>query len=76
MLGLGAQGDQGLLQAGDHGERHLVQLWRAPQAPGVHPEITDADRQARAEYTAQMNVPVEEYTTTYPLTYTPDDQSD
>ncbi|MER6739075.1 hypothetical protein [Streptomyces puniciscabiei] len=57
---------------GDHGERHLVQLWRAPQAPGLHPEITDADRQARAEYAAQMNVPVEEYTTPYPLTYTPD----
>ncbi|MCC5481053.1 hypothetical protein [Streptomyces barringtoniae] len=61
---------------GDHGERHLVQLWRAPQAPSLHPEITDADRQARAEYAAQMNMPVEEYTTTYPLTYTPDNQPD
>ncbi|UXY25025.1 hypothetical protein N8I84_42115 (plasmid) [Streptomyces cynarae] len=57
---------------GDRGERHLVQLWRAPQAPGVHPELTDADRQARAEYAAQMGVPVEEYTTTYPVSYTAD----
>ncbi|MGR6974921.1 hypothetical protein ACU639_35875 [Streptomyces cynarae] len=37
---------------GDHGERHLVQLWRATQAPPLHPEITEEDRQARAEYAA------------------------
>jgi hypothetical protein len=61
---------------GDHGERHLVQFWRAHQAPGVHPEITDADRQARAEYAAQMEVPVEEYTTTYPITHTFDSPLD
>ncbi|UXY24230.1 hypothetical protein N8I84_40330 [Streptomyces cynarae] len=53
---------------GDHGECHLIQLWRAPQTPPVHPEITEADRQARAEYAANMATPVEDYTTTH--TYT------
>ncbi|MCO8308848.1 hypothetical protein [Streptomyces sp. RKCA744] len=53
---------------GDRGERHLVQLWRAPQTPPVHPEITEEDRQARADYAAEQAIPVEEYTTTY--TYT------
>lgn len=51
---------------GDHGERHLIQLWPAPETAPVHPEITEADRQQRAEYAASMAVPVEEYTTTYP----------
>lgn len=37
---------------GDHGEHHLVQIWRAPQTPPEQPEFTDADRQARAEYAA------------------------
>ncbi|MEU2860329.1 hypothetical protein ABZ672_18540 [Streptomyces mirabilis] len=50
---------------GDHGERHLVQLWRAPQTPPVHPDITDADRRARADYAADMAMPVEDYTVTY-----------
>ncbi|MFJ9909817.1 hypothetical protein ACIRVK_44750 [Streptomyces sp. NPDC101152] len=51
---------------GDHGERHLIQLWPAPETAPLHPEITEADRQQRAEYAASMAVPVEEYTTTYP----------
>jgi hypothetical protein len=50
---------------GDHGERHLVQLWPAPQTPPTHPDITDEDRQARAEYAADMATPVEDYTVTY-----------
>lgn len=50
---------------GDHGERHLVQLWAAPESPPVHPEITEEDRQARAEYAAEMAVPAEDYTVTY-----------
>ncbi|MGW0969919.1 hypothetical protein [Streptomyces sp. NPDC002516] len=50
---------------GDHGERHLVQLWPAPHTPSVHPDITEADRQVRAEYAADMATPVEDYTTTY-----------
>ncbi|MFF4509299.1 hypothetical protein [Streptomyces sp. NPDC001401] len=53
---------------GDHGERHLIQLWHAPESDPVHPQITEADRQQRAEYAAAMAVPVEEYTTIY--TYT------
>ncbi|MCQ9178660.1 hypothetical protein KMT30_06370 [Streptomyces sp. IBSBF 2953] len=51
---------------GDHGERHLVQLWPAPNTPPVHPEITEADRQARAEYAADQATPVDDYTITYP----------
>jgi hypothetical protein len=42
---------------GDHGERHLVQLWRAPDTPPVHPEISEADRQARVDYAADMAIP-------------------
>ncbi|MFF4656326.1 hypothetical protein [Streptomyces sp. NPDC001381] len=38
---------------GDHGERHLVQLWRAPHSPPAHPEITEEDQQARAAYAAE-----------------------
>ena len=59
---------------GDHGERHLIQLWRAPHTPPVHPDITDTDRQARAEYAAGRATPVEDYTTTY--TYTQPDEQD
>ncbi|MEU2307905.1 hypothetical protein [Streptomyces misionensis] len=51
---------------GDHGERHLVQLWPAPQTPPVHPDISEADRQARAEYAADMAKPVEDYTAECP----------
>ncbi|MEW2121482.1 hypothetical protein AB0945_41375 [Streptomyces sp. NPDC005474] len=51
---------------GDHGERHLVQFWPAPQTPPVHPDITEADRQARAEYAADQALPVDDYTVTYP----------
>ncbi|MEU1447573.1 hypothetical protein [Streptomyces mirabilis] len=42
---------------GDHGERHLVQLWRAPRTPPAHPEITEADRRARVDYAADMAIP-------------------
>ncbi|EKX63782.1 hypothetical protein [Streptomyces ipomoeae] len=44
---------------GDHGERHLVQLWPAPATPPLHPDITEEDRQARAEYAADMAMSVE-----------------
>ncbi|WP_435642246.1 hypothetical protein ACR9VJ_00165 [Streptomyces sp. H49] len=54
---------------GDHGERHLVQLWPAPQTPPVHSDISEEDRQARAEYAADMAKPVEDYTAAYPYTY-------
>ncbi|MFF2133682.1 hypothetical protein ACFVW1_51890 [Streptomyces olivochromogenes] len=54
---------------GDHGERHLVQLWPAPHTPPVHPDIAEADRQARADYAAGMAMPVEDYSTTYTDTY-------
>ncbi|MEU1600562.1 hypothetical protein ABZ468_49460 [Streptomyces sp. NPDC005708] len=54
---------------GDHGERHLVQLWPAPQTPPLHPDITEEDRQARAEYAADMATPVEDYTVTYTSTH-------
>ncbi|MGW3118511.1 hypothetical protein ACWDBW_15470 [Streptomyces sp. NPDC001107] len=55
---------------GDHGERHLIQLWPAPEAPPLHLEITEADRQQRADYAADKALPVEDYTATYPQTYT------
>ncbi|MFE9679805.1 hypothetical protein ACFYO5_37895 [Streptomyces sp. NPDC006259] len=51
---------------GDHGERHLVQFWPTPHMPPVHPDITQADRQARAEYAADQALPVDDYTITYP----------
>ncbi|MFF3148305.1 hypothetical protein ACFVRU_43000 [Streptomyces sp. NPDC057927] len=54
---------------GDHGERHLVQLWPAPHTPPVHPDITEADRQARADYAADMAMPMEDYSTAYTDTY-------
>ncbi|MFF8946995.1 hypothetical protein ACF1A5_33005 [Streptomyces sp. NPDC014864] len=54
---------------GDHGERHLIQLWRAPHTPPLHPEISEADRQARAEYAADRARAVDDYTTTYSYTY-------
>jgi hypothetical protein len=54
---------------GDHGERHLVQLWPAAQTPPIHPDITEEDRQARAEYAADMATPVEDYTATYASTH-------
>ncbi|MYR87125.1 hypothetical protein GTY41_19790 [Streptomyces sp. SID685] len=50
---------------GDRGERHLIQFWPAPQTPPVHPDISEADRQARAAYAADMANPVEDYTYTY-----------
>jgi hypothetical protein len=51
---------------GDHGEHHLIQLWRAPRTPPEHPEITDADRQARAEYATDRAMPVDDFTITHP----------
>ncbi|MEV5433176.1 hypothetical protein [Streptomyces sp. NPDC052701] len=53
---------------GDHGERHLLQLWPAPPTSPVHPEITGADRQARAAHAADRATPVEEYTSTFTIT--------
>ncbi|MFC4506097.1 MULTISPECIES: hypothetical protein [Streptomyces] len=50
---------------GDHGERHLVQFWPAPQTPPVHPDITEEHRQARAEYAADRALTVDDYTVTY-----------
>ncbi|MFB8183548.1 hypothetical protein ACFC8N_47920 [Streptomyces sp. NPDC055966] len=58
---------------GDHGERHLVQLWHAPLTDPVHPPLSDADRQARAQYAADMATPVDDYTTEYPIHYGDDD---
>ncbi|AGS73919.1 hypothetical protein [Streptomyces collinus] len=54
---------------GDHGERHLVQLWPAPQMPPVHPDISETDRQARADYAADRAKPLEDYTATFPYPY-------
>ncbi len=54
---------------GDHGERHLIQLWPAPRTPPVHPDISEADRQARAEYAADMAKPPKDYTAQYPYSY-------
>ncbi|MFE4970389.1 hypothetical protein [Streptomyces sp. NPDC056660] len=51
---------------GDRGERHLVQLWPAPQTPPVHPDITEEDRQARAEYAADQALAVDAYSLTQP----------
>ncbi|MEU0859404.1 hypothetical protein [Streptomyces griseofuscus] len=36
---------------GDRGEHHLIQLWAAPEAPPVHPELTEADLTLRRSYT-------------------------
>ncbi|MGW4272203.1 hypothetical protein ACWEGQ_07535 [Streptomyces seoulensis] len=52
---------------GDHGERHLIQLWPAPATDPVHPELGDEDRQARAEYASDLAGPVEDYTSEFPL---------
>ncbi|MES9523793.1 hypothetical protein [Streptomyces capoamus] len=48
---------------GDHGERHLIQLWPAPPAAPVHPALSEEDRRARAEYAAHTSAPVVDYTT-------------
>ncbi|MEU0437722.1 hypothetical protein ABZ153_40265 [Streptomyces sp. NPDC006290] len=58
----GSTGSPGI---GDHGERHLIQLWPAPPTPPVHSDLTEAARQARADYAADMATPVQGYTTTY-----------
>ncbi|MGW7822405.1 hypothetical protein ACWGLF_30825 [Streptomyces puniciscabiei] len=35
---------------GDRGERHLIQLWVAPQQPPVHPQLTESDLTRRRAY--------------------------
>ncbi|MFI2206729.1 hypothetical protein ACH47Z_39615 [Streptomyces sp. NPDC020192] len=35
---------------GDRGERHLSQLWAAPQQPPVHPQLTESDLTQRRAY--------------------------
>ncbi|MET8725400.1 MULTISPECIES: hypothetical protein [Streptomyces] len=35
----------------------------------MHPDISEEDRQARAEYAADMAKPVEDYTAAYPYAY-------
>ncbi|WP_381562696.1 hypothetical protein [Streptomyces eurythermus] len=40
---------------GDHGERHLIQLWPAPATPPVHPTVGEDDLQARAQYAADRS---------------------
>ncbi|MEV0502552.1 hypothetical protein AB0I84_33835 [Streptomyces spectabilis] len=52
---------------GDHTERHLIQLWRAPATDPVHPALTADDRQARADYRAARTGPVQQYTLDFPL---------
>lgn len=52
---------------GDHGERHLIQLWPEPATAPVHPALSDEDSQARAEYSADRARPVTEYTSEFPL---------
>lgn len=51
---------------GDHGERHLIQLWPAPATKPIHPDLSDEDRQARAEYASNQAGPVEDYTSHIP----------
>ncbi|MGW4561547.1 hypothetical protein ACWEN3_03760 [Streptomyces sp. NPDC004561] len=51
---------------GDHGERHLIQLWQAPASAPVHPALGEEDRQARAEYAASHDGAMEEYTIELP----------
>ncbi|GAA2321766.1 hypothetical protein Scani_00570 [Streptomyces caniferus] len=51
---------------GDRGERHLLQLWPAPQSPPEHPPLTEAHQRDRADYARHAAMPVEDYTTTYP----------
>ncbi|MEV6839400.1 hypothetical protein AB0N17_33685 [Streptomyces sp. NPDC051133] len=35
---------------GGRGERHLIQLWTAPEQPPVHPELTESDLTRRHAY--------------------------
>ncbi|MFJ8424437.1 hypothetical protein [Streptomyces sp. NPDC094021] len=43
---------------------HLIQLWPAP----VHLDISEADRQARADYTEDMTDPAANCTAAYACT--------
>lgn len=52
---------------GDHGERHLIQLWPAPATTPVHPPLREEDLLARAEYAANRSGPLTDYTTELPL---------
>ncbi|MYU05676.1 hypothetical protein GTY81_17685 [Streptomyces sp. SID8366] len=49
---------------GDRGGMHLIQLWSAP----VHLDISEADRQARADYTEDMTDPAANCTAAYACT--------
>ncbi|MFF4710763.1 hypothetical protein ACFY2V_05070 [Streptomyces eurythermus] len=51
---------------GDHGERHLIQLWPAPATPPVHPMIGEDDLQARAQYAADRSGLLADYTIDLP----------
>ncbi|WP_445684449.1 hypothetical protein [Streptomyces reticuli] len=52
---------------GDHGERHLIQLWPAPATAPVHPAVSEEDLRARGEYAANTAGPVQDYTSEFPL---------
>ncbi|MFJ4525596.1 hypothetical protein ACIP4Y_32405 [Streptomyces sp. NPDC088810] len=52
---------------GDHGERHLIQLWPAPASAPVHPALSEEDLRARAEYAANTSGPMVDYTVDLPL---------
>ncbi|MER7916284.1 MULTISPECIES: hypothetical protein [unclassified Streptomyces] len=49
---------------GDRGGMHLIQLWPAP----VHLDISEADRQARADYAEDMTDPAANCTAAYACT--------
>ncbi|MER6456516.1 hypothetical protein ABT270_28515 [Streptomyces sp900105245] len=52
---------------GDHGERHLIQLWPASAAAPIHPALSEEDLRARGEYSANTTGSTEEYTIELPL---------
>ena len=52
---------------GDHGERHLIQLWPAPATAPIHPALSEEDLRARSEYAANTTGSTEEYTIELPL---------
>ncbi|WP_153811827.1 hypothetical protein [Streptomyces sp. SUK 48] len=47
---------------------HLIQLWPAPRTAPVHPDISEADRQARADEAADMTDPAANCTAAYACT--------
>ncbi len=50
------------------GGMHLIQLWPAPRTAPVHPDISEADRQARADEAADMTDPAANCTAAYACT--------